>query len=241
MALSEESLLYEGKAKKVYFAHDRHSYIISYKDDATAFNGMKREVIRGKGELNNRISNFLMQVLKEHQIDSHFLEELSPTQTRVKKLKMFPLEVIVRNVSAGSITKRLGIKEGISFAFPILEFCYKNDALGDPMVNSSHIVAMNLASKDEIQKISSYALKVNEVLSEYFKKIGILLVDFKLEFGKDEDGNILLGDEISPDTCRFWDIQTRKKLDKDRFREDLGGICESYDFILQKMISNKAK
>lgn len=237
MTPTKQTLLYEGKAKKVYSTQDPSFYIVSYKDDATAFNGLKKETIQGKGELNNRITNLLMQMLHQHAIPTHFIQELSPTDALVEKLTMFPLEVIVRNFAAGSITKRLGIKEGEPFKTPILEFCYKNDALGDPMINSYHILALNLATQEEIQKISSYAFQINTLLLEYFASMGILLVDFKLEFGKNREGSIVLGDEISPDTCRFWDAQTKQKLDKDRFREDLGDVSEAYAIILQKILS----
>lgn len=237
----KQTLLYEGKAKKVYSTQDPNLYIVSYKDDATAFNGLKKDTIRGKGALNNRITNLLMQMLHQHTIPTHFIQELSSTDALVQKLTMFPLEIIVRNFSAGSITKRLGIAEGEAFKSPILEFCYKNDTLGDPMINSYHILAMNLATQEEIQNISSCAFQINTILSDYFSSMGILLVDFKLEFGKNKTNNILLGDEISPDTCRFWDIKTKQKLDKDRFREDLGNVSEAYETVLQKILSKESK
>ena len=230
-------LLYEGKAKKVYATQDDSLLIVSYKDEATAFNGLKKDTIAGKGELNNRIANLLMQVLHKHKIPTHFVEELSPTDTLVKKLKMIPLEVIVRNFAAGSLSKKLGIPEGKEFKSPILEFCYKEDSLGDPMINSYHIQALELATQEELKLISSYAMQINEILRIYFADLGICLVDFKLEFGKDTKGDILLGDEISPDTCRFWDLKTKQKLDKDRFREDLGGVYESYCIVLEKILS----
>ncbi|MCE3047123.1 phosphoribosylaminoimidazolesuccinocarboxamide synthase [Helicobacter kayseriensis] len=241
MTPTKQAPLYEGKAKKVYATKDSQSYIVSYKDDATAFNGLKKDTIKKKGELNNRITNLLMQMLHKHAIPTHFIQELSPTDSLVKKLTMFPLEVIVRNFAAGSITKRLGIKEGEKFERPILEFCYKNDALGDPMINTDHILALKLAQAEEIDAISSYALQINTLLSDYFASMGILLVDFKLEFGKDEEGKIILGDEISPDTCRFWDAQTKQKLDKDRFREDLGDVSEAYEIVLQKILAKESK
>ncbi|WP_027327103.1 phosphoribosylaminoimidazolesuccinocarboxamide synthase [Helicobacter pametensis] len=237
MTPAKENLLYEGKAKKVFSTQDPNLFIVSYKDDATAFNGVKKDTLEGKGALNNRISNLLMQELHKSAIPTHLIKELSSNETLVKKLEMFALEVIVRNFAAGSITKRLGIKEGEQFQTPILEFCYKNDALGDPMINQDHILALGLASQEQIQAISSLTLQINSILSDYFASMGILLVDFKLEFGKDGDGKICLGDEISPDTCRFWDAQTKQKLDKDRFREDLGDVVEAYEIILHKILS----
>ncbi|WP_121020340.1 phosphoribosylaminoimidazolesuccinocarboxamide synthase [Helicobacter vulpis] len=228
-------LLYEGKAKKIYATSNPQHYIVDYKDAASAFNGLKKATIEGKGALNNRISNYLMQYLQTQGISTHFLQELSPTQTRVKKLTMFALEVIVRNLAAGSIAKRLGLQEGLPFETPVLEFCYKNDALGDPLINDDHALALKLASHAELQTLRALALQINDLLGAYFKSKGVILVDFKLEFGKDAQGQIVLGDEVSPDTCRFWDATTRQKLDKDRFREDLGGLCQAYETILQKV------
>ncbi|WP_120952586.1 phosphoribosylaminoimidazolesuccinocarboxamide synthase [Helicobacter sp. L8] len=228
-------LLYEGKAKKVYTTTNPEHYIVEYKDDATAFNGVKKATLQGKGALNNRISNYLMQYLQTRGICTHFLQELSPTQTRVKKLTMFALEVIVRNLAAGSMAKRLGLQEGSPLQTPVLEFCYKNDALGDPLINEDHALALKLATPSELQTLRAHALQINTLLQAYLQEKGIILVDFKLEFGKDTQGQIVLGDEISPDTCRFWDAQTRQKLDKDRFREDLGDVCQAYEVIWQKV------
>ncbi|ANV98041.1 phosphoribosylaminoimidazolesuccinocarboxamide synthase [Helicobacter enhydrae] len=229
--------LYEGKAKKLYATSNPSQLLLSYKDEATAFNGAKKETIAGKGELNNRISNLVMQELHKHHINTHLIQELNHTDSLVKKLKMFPLEVIVRNISAGSLVKKLGVSEGKVFDSPILEFCYKNDDLGDPMINTYHIIALNLATQEEIESISALALQINEILRPYFAKLQIQLVDFKLEFGIDDEGKICLGDEISPDTCRFWEMQTKEKLDKDRFREDLGNLTESYRVVLEKILS----
>jgi len=228
--------LYEGKAKKVFLTEDENYYIVSYKDDATAFNGLKKGTIAGKGAINNRVTNFLMQLLEKHGVPTHFVKELNETETLVKKVKIVPLEVIVRNIAAGSLSKRLGLPEGTKLNFTVLEFCYKNDELGDPMVNDYHILAMGFATKEELELITKYSLKVNEVLSEYLKESNIELIDFKLEFGKDKDGNIILADEISPDTCRFWDTRTGEKLDKDRFRRDLGGVEDAYKEILKRLL-----
>ncbi|MFC3847299.1 phosphoribosylaminoimidazolesuccinocarboxamide synthase [Helicobacter baculiformis] len=233
--MTATTLLYEGKAKKVYATSDLQCYIVDYKDEATAFNGAKKATLSGKGSLNNRISNSLMQYLQKQGIATHFIQELSPTQTLVKRLDMFALEVIVRNICAGSLAKRLGIKEGTPFEPTIVEFCYKNDSLGDPLINDVHALVLGLASQEELESLKSLALKINTLLQAYFKNLGIMLVDFKLEFGKDGEGNIVLGDEVSPDTCRLWDTRTHQKLDKDRFREDLGGVCEAYEMVLEKM------
>ncbi|WP_104710594.1 phosphoribosylaminoimidazolesuccinocarboxamide synthase [Helicobacter felis] len=230
-----QKLLYEGKAKKVYSTDNPQHYIVEYKDEATAFNRAKKATLQGKGRLNNRISNTLMSYLNDHGVLTHLVQEMSPTQTLVKQLKMFPLEVIVRNRAAGSICKRLGFEEARAFAPPLVEFCYKNDALGDPFINDDHVRILNLATPEECATIKTLALKVNTLLEAYFQKLDIILVDFKLEFGKDAQGTIILGDEVSPDTCRFWHAQSGEKLDKDRFREDLGGVCEAYEMILNKI------
>ncbi len=230
--------VYEGKAKKVYATSDEHLYIVSYKDDATAFNGLKKGTIVGKGVINNRMSNMMMQLLEKNGVPTHFVEELSDRDTLVKKVQIVPLEVIIRNVSAGSFSKRYGVEEGIVFAQPTIEFSYKNDALGDPLINSYHALALGLATKEEIELIKAYAFKVNEVLKQYFLTLGVKLIDFKLEFGKTYDGKIVLADEISPDTCRFWDAKTNEKLDKDRFRRDLGGVEDAYREIFGR-ITNK--
>ena len=228
--------LYEGKAKKVYATTDENLCIVSYKDDATAFNGLKKGTIAGKGVVNNRMSNLMMQLLEKSGVPTHFVEELSDRDTLVKKVKIVPLEVIIRNVSAGSFAKHYGVEEGIVFDEPTIEFSYKNDELGDPLLNSYHALALKLATKEEIETIKKYAFKVNEVLSEYFKTLGIRLVDFKLEFGRLQDGTIVLADEISPDTCRLWDIKTNEKLDKDRFRRDMGGVEDAYKEVFKRLM-----
>lgn len=221
--------LYEGKAKKVYATTDAELCIVSYKDDATAFNGLKKGTIAGKGVVNNRMTNLLMQLLEQAGVPTHFVKELSERDTLVKKVKIVPLEVIIRNVSAGSFAKRYGVEEGIVFDEPTIEFSYKNDDLGDPLINSYHALALKLATKEEIETIKKYAFKVNEVLKAYFLHLGVKLIDFKLEFGRLGDGTIVLADEISPDTCRFWDAKTNEKLDKDRFRRDMGGVEDAYE------------
>ena len=227
--------LYEGKAKKVYATTDENLCIVSYKDDATAFNGLKKGTIAGKGVVNNRMTNMLMQILEKAGVPTHFVEELSDRDTVVKKVKIVPLEVIIRNVSAGSFAKRYGVEEGIVFDEPTIEFSYKNDDLGDPLINSYHALALHLATKEEIETIKKYAFKVNEVLKAYFLHLGVKLIDFKLEFGRLPDGTIVLADEISPDTCRFWDAKTIEKLDKDRFRRDMGGVEDAYAEIFKRV------
>ena len=227
--------LYEGKAKKVYATADENLYIVSYKDDATAFNGLKKGTIAGKGVINNRMSNMLMQMLEQEGVPTHFVKELSDRDTLVKKVSIVPLEVIIRNISAGSFAKHYGVEEGIVFDEPTIEFSYKNDELGDPLLNRYHALALKLATKDEIDTIERMAFKVNEVLKAYFLKLNITLVDFKLEFGRLPDGTIVLADEISPDTCRFWDKDTGEKLDKDRFRRDLGGVEDAYQEVMRRL------
>ena len=227
--------LYEGKAKKVYATADENLYIVSYKDDATAFNGLKKGTIAGKGVINNRMSNMLMQMLESHGVPTHFVKELSDRDTLVKKVSIVPLEVIIRNISAGSFAKHYGVEEGIVFDAPTIEFSYKNDELGDPLLNRYHALALKLATPEEIDLIEKYAFKVNEVLKDYFLKLNITLVDFKLEFGRLPDGTIVLADEISPDTCRFWDKDTGEKLDKDRFRRDLGGVEDAYQEVMRRL------
>lgn len=227
--------LYEGKAKKVYATANADLCIVSYKDDATAFNGAKKGTIVGKGVVNNRMSNMMMQLLEKHGVPTHFVEELSDRDTLVKKVSIVPLEVIIRNVSAGSFAKRYGVEEGIVFEQPTIEFSYKCDALDDPLINDYHALALKLATAEEIETIKKYAFKVNEVLKEYFLKLGVRLIDFKLEFGKLSDGSIVLADEISPDTCRFWDAETGEKLDKDRFRRDMGGVEEAYAEMMRRL------
>ena len=228
--------LYEGKAKKVYATEDADLYIVSYKDDATAFNGLKKGTISGKGVINNRMSNFLMQILEKNGVPTHFVEEINDRETIVKKVSIVPLEVIIRNVSAGSFSKKYGVEEGRVFDEPTIEFSYKNDDLGDPLLNAYHAIALKLATREEIETIKSMAFKVNEVLCEYFKGMNIRLVDFKLEFGRLSDGTIVLADEISPDTCRLWDIDTNEKLDKDRFRRDMGGVEEAYQEVMRRLM-----
>ena len=233
--MQKGKLLYEGKAKKVFETDDPEKLIVSYKDDATAFNGEKKGTIVGKGVVNNRTSNLLMKYLENKGIPTHFVEELNDRETVVKRVTIVPLEVIVRNISAGSFARRYGTEEGIVFDTPTVEFSYKNDALGDPLINEYHIVALKLATKEEIETISKYALKIDEELQKFWIERGITLVDFKLEFGRLPDGTIILADEISPDTCRLWDSKTQKKLDKDRFRRDLGGVEEAYTEILNRV------
>ena len=228
--------MYEGKAKKVFATDDERFCIVSYKDDATAFNGQKKGTIMGKGAINNRVTNHLMKLLEKNGIPTHFVEELSDRETVVKKVSIVPLEVIVRNIAAGSLAKRLGIPEGTKMKRTVLEYCYKDDELGDPMVNEYHILAMEYATKEELDLIAQYSLKVNQVLTDYLKDANIELIDFKLEFGKMEDGTIVLADEISPDTCRFWDSSSGEKLDKDRFRRDLGGVEDAYNEILKRLL-----
>lgn len=231
--------LYEGKAKKVYATADETLCIVSYKDDATAFNGVKKGTIAGKGVVNNRMTNMLMQLLEQQGVPTHFVEEISERDTVVKRVKIVPLEVIIRNVSAGSFAKHYGVEEGIVFDEPTIEFSYKNDDLGDPLLNSYHALALKLATKEEIELIKKYSFKVNEVLKAYFLKLGVRLIDFKLEFGKLNDGTIVLADEISPDTCRFWDAKTGEKLDKDRFRRDMGGVEDAYKEIFKRVTTGE--
>ena len=231
-------MIYEGKAKKVFKTEDEKKYIVEYKDDATAFNGVKKGTIVGKGVVNNKMSAALFALLEEEGIPTHQLELLSDRESLVKAVKILPLEVIVRNVAAGSLAKRLGIEEGVEMKKTVLEFSYKNDELGDPMINDYHIQAMEYATDEQLDTVKSYALKVNEILKKFFLEINIKLIDFKLEFGLYE-GKVILADEISPDTCRLWDADTNKKLDKDRFRRDLGGVEEVYQEVLERI--NKKK
>lgn len=228
-------LMYEGKAKKVWLTDDPDLVIVDYKDDATAFNGIKKGTIIGKGAVNNKVSNHLFGMLSGKGIPTHFVKEIDDRQTVVKRVEIVPIEVIVRNIAAGSLTKRLGIAEGKALSTTVLEYCYKNDDLGDPMINDYHIKAMELATEDELKVIAKYSFLVNDYLREYLRPLGIDLIDFKLEFGRFK-GSIVLADEISPDTCRFWDSQTGKKLDKDRFRQDLGGVEEAYQEILHRLM-----
>ena len=227
--------LYEGKAKKVFATEDPELLIVSYKDDATAFNGLKKGTIRGKGVINNQMSNLLMQYLEKGGIPTHFVKELSERDSLVKKVSIVPLEVIVRNISAGSFAKHYGVEEGIVFDTPTIEFSYKNDALGDPLLNEYHALALKLATKEEIEAIKRMAFRTNELLKAFWAECGVTLVDFKLEFGRLSDGTIVLADEISPDTCRLWDSATGEKLDKDRFRRDLGGVEDAYREIMRRL------
>lgn len=226
--------LYEGKAKKVYKTDVEDVLIVDYKDDATAFNGEKRGTIVGKGVINNKMSNYVMQLLEKEGVPTHFIEELSDRETAVKKVEIVPLEVIIRNVAAGSFSKRLGIEEGKKLLCPTLEFSYKDDALGDPMINSYYAKAIGAATQEEIDAITKYAFIVNDVLIKYFASIGIELIDFKIEFGR-YHGQIILADEISPDTCRLWDVETHEKLDKDRFRRDLGNVEDAYNEVFKRL------
>lgn len=231
--------LYEGKAKKVYATEDDSLCIVSYKDDATAFNGLKKGTILGKGIINNRMTNMMMRMLERNGVPTHFVEELSDRDTLVRRVQIVPLEVIVRNISAGSFAKRYGVAEGIVFAAPTVEFSYKNDELGDPLLNTSHALALGLATQAEIDTIEAYALKVNGLLKAFLLRHGIELVDFKLEFGRLPDGTVVLADEISPDTCRLWDVKTHEKLDKDRFRRDLGGVEDAYEEVMRRLLEDK--
>ena len=236
MGYEKKEQLYEGKAKKVYATDDPEVVIVSYKDDATAFNGLKKGTISGKGAINNRMTNNLMRRLEHKGVPTHYVEELNDRETAVKKVSIVPLEVIVRNISAGSFAKRYGVEEGIVFDEPTFEFSYKNDDLGDPLLNTSHALALKLATREEIALIRKYTMMVNDLLKGFMKEIGIDLVDFKLEFGKTSDGTIVLADEISPDTCRLWDEKTHEKLDKDRFRRDLGGAEEAYEEVMRRLM-----
>lgn len=229
-------MLYEGKAKKVFKTDDPEVLMVDYKDDATAFNGEKKGTIQSKGIINNRVTNHLMKMLEEQGIPTHLIKEISDRETLVKKVTIVPLEVIIRNVAAGSFSKRYGVEEGKELLAPTLEFSLKNDDLGDPLINSYHVLALGLATQEEIDTIAKYAFKVNEILRKYLLDLGIKLIDFKLEFGKTSDGTIVLADEISPDTCRFWDKDTNEKLDKDRFRRDMGGVENAYEEIMKRLM-----
>ncbi len=232
--MEKREQLYEGKAKKVFKTDDERYYIVSYKDDATAFNGEKKGTIVGKGVVNNRMSNIMCRMLEQNGIETHLVEELNDRETVVKAVEIVPLEVIVRNVAAGSFSKRFGVEEGTVLKNPTLEFCLKDDALGDPMINEYQILALDIATEEELKVMSEMTFKINELLKAYFLKIGVKLIDFKIELGR-VDGKIILADEISPDTCRFWDAETNKKLDKDRFRRDLGGVEEVYAEMLARV------
>lgn len=233
--MEKKEQLYEGKAKKVFATEDPQLLIVQYKDDATAFNGLKKGTIVGKGIINNQMSNRLMAMLESEGVPTHFVQELSQRETLVKKVSIVPLEVIVRNIAAGSFSKRYGVDEGVVFDQPTIEFSYKNDELGDPLLNTKHALALKVATPEEIETIERYSLKINEVLKACWLSCGVILVDFKLEFGRLADGTIVLADEISPDTCRLWDSKTHEKLDKDRFRRDLGGVEEAYAEIMKRL------
>ena len=228
--------VYEGKAKKVFATDDPEVFIVDYKDDATAFNGVKKGTILGKGAINNRMTNHLMKLLEEQGVPTHYIEELSDRETAVKKVSIVPLEVIIRNIAAGSFSRNYGVKEGTKLKISTIEFSYKNDELGDPLINEYHAIALGLATPEEIDTIKKYAFKVNDLLREILAKCNITLVDFKLEFGKTSDGTIVLADEISPDTCRFWDSTTGEKLDKDRFRQDLGNVEGAYSEMAKRLL-----
>ena len=234
--MEKKEQLYEGKAKKVFATDDANLVIVDYKDDATAFNGEKKGTITGKGVINNVMSNHMFQLLEQQGVPTHFVEQLSERETLVKKVAIVPLEVIIRNISAGSFAKRFGVEEGIVFDEPTIEFSYKNDELGDPLMNAYHAIALKAATREEIETIKAMAFKVNEVMKQYFDTLNVILVDFKLEFGKTADGKIVLADEISPDTCRLWDKTTKEKLDKDRFRRDMGGVEEAYQEIMKRVM-----
>ena len=238
--MEKKEMLYEGKAKQVFATDDPEVLLVHYKDDATAFNGLKKGTISGKCAINNRVTNFMMQVLEKEGVPTHFVEELNERDTLVKKVSIVPLEVIIRNISAGSFAKHYGVEEGIVFDEPTIEFSYKNDDLGDPLINEYHALALKLATKAEIARIKELAFKTNEVMKKFFKERKVDLVDFKLEFGRLSDGTVVLADEISPDTCRFWDSETHDKLDKDRFRRDLGNVEDAYKEMLKRIIGIEA-
>ena len=233
--MEKKEQLYEGKAKKVFATDDPDLLIVSYKDDATAFNGLKKGTIAGKGIINNQMSNQLMMLLEKQGVPTHFVKELNERETLVKKVRIIPLEVIVRNIAAGSFSKHYGVEEGVVFDKPTIEFSYKNDALGDPLLNFHHALALKVATYRELQTIERYAMRINGILQELWATCGVTLVDFKMEFGRLTDGSIVLADEISPDTCRLWDSNTHEKLDKDRFRRDLGGVEEAYAEIMRRL------
>lgn len=233
--MEKKEQLYEGKAKKVYATDDPELLIVDYKDDATAFNGLKKGTIAGKGVINNQMSNRLMVMLEKNGVPTHFVKELSERETLVKKVSIVPLEVIVRNIAAGSFSKHYGVEEGVVFDQPTIEFSYKNDALGDPLLNTRHALALKLATEEEIETIKTYSFRINELLKAFWMSCGVTLVDFKLEFGRLSGGTIVLADEISPDTSRLWDSETGEKLDKDRFRRDMGGVEEAYAEIMRRL------
>ena len=233
--MEKKELLYEGKAKKVYTTENPDVLIVDYKDDATALDGLKKGSVSGKGVINNKMSDYLFELLEKEGVPTHFVSELNDREALVRKVSIVPLEVIIRNISAGSFSKRYGVAEGIVSTEPTIEFSYKNDELHDPLINEYHALALGLATKEEIDRIKALAFKVNSILKDYFKKLNVKLVDFKLEFGRLPDGSIVLADEISPDTCRFWDADTNEKLDKDRFRRDMGGVEDAYREMMKRV------
>ena len=237
--MEKREMLYEGKAKRVYATEDPELLIVSYKDDATAFNGLKKGTIAGKGVINNEMSNRLMQRLEKAGVPTHFVEELSERETLVKRVQIVPLEVIIRNIAAGSFSKRYGVEEGVVFSQPTIEFSYKNDELGDPLLNTSHALALGLATQEEIETIRRLAFQTNDLLRAFWSSCGVTLVDFKLEFGRLSDGTVILADEISPDTCRLWDAATGEKLDKDRFRRDMGGVEDAYAEVMRRLMEHE--
>ena len=237
--MEKREMLYEGKAKRVYATEDPELLIVSYKDDATAFNGLKKGTIAGKGVINNEMSNRLMQRLEKAGVPTHFVEELSERETLVKRVQIVPLEVIIRNIAAGSFSKRYGVEEGVVFSQPTIEFSYKNDELGDPLLNTSHALALGLATQEEIDTIRRLAFQTNDLLRAFWSSCGVTLVDFKLEFGRLSDGTVILADEVSPDTCRLWDAATGEKLDKDRFRRDLGGVEDAYAEVMRRLMEHE--
>ena len=237
--MEKREMLYEGKAKRVYATEDPELLIVSYKDDATAFNGLKKGTIAGKGVINNEMSNRLMQRLEKAGVPTHFVEELSERETLVKRVQIVPLEVIIRIIAAGSFSKRYGVEEGVVFSQPTIEFSYKNDELGDPLLNTSHALALGLATQEEIDTIRRLAFQTNDLLRAFWSSCGVTLVDFKLEFGRLSDGTVILADEISPDTCRLWDAATGEKLDKDRFRRDMGGVEDAYAEVMRRLMEHE--
>ena len=239
--MEKREQLYEGKAKKVYATDDEKLYIVSYKDDATAFNGEKKGTIADKGVVNNIMTNIVFELIEEAGVPTHFVEQLNDRETLVKAVTILPLEVIVRNKAAGSFSKRYGVEEGRELNISPLEFSYKCDELGDPLINDDHIIALGIATKEDIKAVREYALKVNEIMKSFFLEIGLQLIDFKIEFGKTPEGEIILADEVSPDTCRLWDIETNEKMDKDRFRRDLGNVEETYQAVLERVRSRQEK
>ncbi len=228
-------MLYEGKAKKIFKTDNNSEYLVYYKDDATAFNGVKKDEISEKGIINNKISSYVFELLESNDIKTHYVKRISDREMIVKSVEIVPLEVIVRNVSAGSMCKKFGVDEGIEFESPVFEFSYKDDELGDPLINDYHAIALKIATKEEMDYMRDQASKINELLKTFFKKLDLKLIDFKLEFGKTQDNQIILADEVSPDTCRLWDVNTNEKMDKDRFRRDLGNVIDAYKEVLSRI------